>query len=77
MSLGSYTGPFGRRQAFYTLAGVGIPPTLDTSLNYGPDLGTTITLNGVGIIRAFGYNTSGKPWIQEQYNCIYDTTPSI
>lgn len=51
----------------------GNPPVVDG----GPwNFGTTLTLSGVGIIRAFGYGTVGSTSQQEQYNCIYETTPS-
>lgn len=43
----------------------------------GPwNLGYTLTLNGEGIIRGFGYGTAGSTELQGQYNCIYETTPS-
>jgi hypothetical protein len=49
------------------------PPTVDG----GPwNFGYTLTLNGEGIIRGFGYGTAGTAALQAQYNCIYETTPS-
>ena len=46
----------------------------------GPtSLGSTITLSGVGIIRAFGYGYFGDNaglGNQSMFNCIYDSTPS-
>jgi len=75
--LGSYRSPFGRRDVTYYVSGVGIstnPPF--TSINWNGNLGNTITLSGVGIIRGFSYGTPGTTALQAQYNCIYDTTPS-
>ena len=46
----------------------------------GPaSLGSSITLTGQGIIRAFGYGYFGSSeglGNQNMFNCIYDTTPS-
>lgn len=46
----------------------------------GPSsLGSSITLSGVGVIRAFGYGYFGSPGglgNQNLYNCIYESTPS-
>jgi hypothetical protein len=75
-SLGSYRGPFGRRDASYVLSGVQVPPVINTAIGWGPDLGSNVTISGEGIIRAFGYNTAGSLSQQAQYNCIYETTPS-
>jgi hypothetical protein len=71
------SGPFGRREVTYFVSGSGIatnPPF--TSLQWNGDLGTTLTLSGVGIIRGFAYTTPGNLNLQSQYNCIYDTIPS-
>lgn len=47
------------------------------SWNDGPvNFGTTLTLNGVGIIRGFSYQGVGSINQQSQYNCMYETTPS-
>jgi hypothetical protein len=40
-----------------------------------PNLGYTLTLSGVGVLRGFGV-TQGSTALQSQYNCIYETTPS-
>jgi len=52
----------------------GNPPTV----NGAPwNLGYTLTLSGEGIIRGFSYESAGNSISQQdQYNCIYDTTPS-
>ena len=52
----------------------GNPPTVDGApWNFG----YVLTLSGQGIIRAFGYQTAGNDVpLQNQYNCIYETTPS-
>jgi hypothetical protein len=76
MALGSYSGPFGRREVTYYVSGSAIatnPPF--TSINWNGSLGTNLTLSGVGIIRAFGLN-QGSINSQAQYNCIYESTPS-
>ena len=77
MALGSYSGPFGRRDVTYSVSGSAIatnPPF--TSINWNGDLGATLTLSGVGIIRGFSYQGEGSVNQQLQYNCIYDSTPS-
>ncbi len=74
--LGNYVSPFNRREVTYFVSGSAIatnPPV--TSLNYPATLGTTMTLSGVGIIRAFGYGGGGADQ-QTQYNCLYGTTPT-
>ena len=52
----------------------GNPPSVDGApWNFG----YVLTLSGQGIIRAFGYQTAGNDVpLQNQYNCIYGTTPS-
>jgi hypothetical protein len=77
MRLESPSGPFGRREVTYFVSGSGIatnPPF--TSQQWNGNLGTNLTLSGVGIIRGFSYETPGDLNLQSQYNCIYDTTPS-
>lgn len=74
--LDSYTGPFGERAVTYAVSGSLIsynPPV--TSQGFPLQLGTSVTLSGVGIIRAFGFE-SGSAAQQTEYNCLYSTTPS-
>jgi hypothetical protein len=76
-ALGSFVGPFNRRDVTYYVSGSAIatnPPF--TSFSFPFDLGYTLTLSGVGIIRGFSYETPGTTALQSQYNCIYETTPS-
>jgi hypothetical protein len=75
-ALGSFVSPFGRREVTYSVSGSAIatnPPF--TSFGFPSNLGSTLTLSGQGIIRAFGLN-QGSINSQAQYNCIYESTPS-
>ena len=74
--LGTFVGPFNRREVLYFVSGSFIqsnPP--QTSFNFPLDLGTTFTLSGNGIITEFGEG-SGSVDIQTQYNCLNGSTPS-
>ena len=73
--LGTFVSPFGRRDVAYFVSGSSIannPPF--TSFGFPLNLGTTMTLSGVGIIRSFG-GGAGTTNQQSQYNCLYGTTP--
>jgi hypothetical protein len=74
--LDSYTGPFTERAVTYAVSGSLIsynPPV--TSYGFPLQLGTTVTLSGVGVIRVFGFE-SGSVAQQTQYNCLYGSTPT-
>jgi hypothetical protein len=76
MSVGGYF-PSAQKTAINVYASgsfiAGNPPTV----NGAPwNFGSTLQLDGVGIIRAFSYGEVGSSELQSQYNCIYDTTPS-
>jgi hypothetical protein len=75
----SFVGPFGARTISLVITGSTVasnPPIWPS----GPSsLGSSITLTGEGIIRAFGYGYFGSSeglGNQNMFNCIYDTTPS-
>jgi hypothetical protein len=77
--IGSFVGPGGGREVSLVITGSTVatnPPIWQS----GPTtLGSSITLNGQGIIRAFGYGYFGSSeglGNQPMFNCIYDTTPS-
>jgi hypothetical protein len=75
--LGTFVAPFGEREVSLYVSGSNVatnPPY--TAANAPRNLGYTLTLSGVGRIRAFGYGTYGTAGQQSQYNCIYETTPS-
>lgn len=70
-------GPFGRRNVNYVVSGSLIsnnPPV--TGIGFPDNLGNSFTLTGEGVIRAFGYGTTGTTSMQAQYNCMFETTPS-
>jgi hypothetical protein len=76
MSVGGYF-PSAQKTAINVYASgsfiAGNPPTV----NGGPwNFGSTLQLDGVGIIRAFSYGEVGSTQLQSQYNCIYESTPS-
>ena len=75
----SFVGPFGARTISLVITGSTVasnPPIWPS----GPSsLGSSITLTGEGIIRAFGYGYFGSSeglGNQNMFNCIYDTTPT-
>jgi hypothetical protein len=75
-ALGAYVSPFNSREVLFYVSGSNVatnPPY--TPNNYPDNLGATLTLSGVGIIRSFGtgYGTTAQ---QTLYNCLYGTTPS-
>jgi hypothetical protein len=77
--IGSGVGPFGGREVSLVITGSTVatnPPIWQS----GPTtLGSSITLTGEGIIRAFGYGyfaDNAGLGNQNMFNCIYDTTPS-
>ncbi len=75
--LGNFVSPFNNREVSLYVSGSNVatnPPF--TVSNFPGNLGYTLTLSGVGRIRAFGYGTYGTAAQQAQYNCIYETTPS-
>ncbi len=74
----SFVGPGGDREMSLFVSGSNVA----TNPPYWPggtNLGSYMTLSGVGIIRAFGYGYFGSSeglGNQDLYNCIYETTPS-
>jgi hypothetical protein len=75
--LGNFVSPFNYREVSAYASGslVAVNPPY-TAANAPGNLGYTLTLSGIGRIRAFGYATYGTTAMQNQYNCIYETTPS-
>jgi len=75
--LGNFISPFNNREVYLYTSGsqLAVNPPFTVS-NFPANLGYTLTLSGVGRIRAFGYGTYGTAAQQAQYNCIYETTPS-
>jgi hypothetical protein len=74
--LGNFISPFGAREVNLYVSGSNIATNPPFTANGFPgNLGYTLTLSGVGIIRGFGL-TQGSTALQSQYNCIYDTIPS-
>jgi hypothetical protein len=76
MSVGSYFPSSQKTAINVDISGsfvAGNPPYVDGApWNFG----STLQLDGVGIIRGFSYGTAGSTQLQSQYNCIYETTPS-
>jgi hypothetical protein len=74
----SFVGPGGEREMTLFVSGSNVA----TNPPYwagGTNLGSYITLSGVGIIRAFGYGYFGSSeglGNQDLYNCIYESIPS-
>ena len=77
--IGSGVGPFGGREVSLYITGSNIATNPPTWTSGPTTLGSSITLNGEGIIRAFGYGYFGDNvglGNQNMFNCIYETTPS-
>lgn len=77
--VGSGVGPGGGREVSLYITGSNIATNPPTWTSGPTTLGSSITLNGEGIIRAFGYGYFGSSeglGNQSMFNCIYDTTPS-
>ena len=77
--IGSGVGPGGGRDVSLYITGSNIATNPPTWTSGPTTLGSSITLNGEGIIRAFGYGYFGSSeglGNQSMFNCIYDTTPS-
>lgn len=75
----SYVAPFNQRPINLFITGSNVASNPPVWANGPGNLGSTITLSGVGIIRAFGYGYFGSSeglGEQAQFNCIYETTPS-
>lgn len=77
--VGSGVGPFNQREVSLYITGSEIATNPPYWTNGPSSLGSTITLSGEGIIRAFGYGYFGSSvglGNQSMFNCIYETTPS-
>lgn len=77
--IGSFVGPFGGREVSLVITGSTVATNPPIWQDGPTTLGSSITLSGVGIIRAFGYGYFGDSaglGNQNMFNCIYETTPS-
>jgi hypothetical protein len=75
----SFVGPFGARAISLVITGSTVASNPPNWASGPSTLGSSITLTGEGIIRAFGYGyfaDNAGLGNQNMFNCIYDTTPS-